>query len=65
MLIRIDKLGSFEVVIVGDKSKDLILQTKGKVKIQYGNKFIDLYSTNSENALFYTREQIDEILKNL
>lgn len=41
-LIRSDTVIGTPHVIVGSKDKDFVIQTKGKVKIQEGNRFIDL-----------------------
>jgi hypothetical protein len=35
---------------VGNSETNLVLKTKGKIKIQYGNKFIDLIKDGKINA---------------
>ena len=34
----------------GDKDCDLVLQTKGKIKINFGDKFIDLFNGGKFNV---------------
>lgn len=41
-LIRTDTVLGKQQVIAGSSDKDFVIQTKGKVKVQQGNKFIDL-----------------------
>lgn len=51
---------------VGSLDKHLTLQTKGKVKIRYGKKVIDLLDNDGELAISSKLQtQIDEILKRL
>jgi hypothetical protein len=41
-LVRSDVVLGKQQIIVGDGDKDIVLKTKGKVKVQQGNSFIDL-----------------------
>ena len=41
-LIRTDTVLGKQQVIAGSSDKDFVIQTKGKVKVQQGNRFIDL-----------------------
>lgn len=49
-LIRSDSVLGGNQNIVGSKDKDLVLQTKGKVKIQQGNSFLDLIKDGKLNT---------------
>lgn len=49
---------------VGDSSQDLVLNTRGQVKIKYGNKFIDLIkngSINVDTQFIFTANDSDSI----
>lgn len=50
--------------VVGDSTSDILLRTKGKIKIQVGNKFIDLLNDgklNSDFKFIYVIDSIDSI----
>lgn len=66
-LIRIDNVSSVPTVIIGDKGKDIIIQTRGRIKIMYGNKLVDLFDFGSlnQNSASYTKSEVDEIIDNL
>lgn len=49
-LIRSDSVLGTKQVIAGSRDKDFVIQTKGKVKIQQGNSFIDLIKDGKINA---------------
>lgn len=40
----VEKIFGSEHGIFGNSQRDLILRTRGKVKVQWGNKFVDLFS---------------------
>ena len=40
----VEKVFGNEQTIFGNSQRDLILRTRGKVKVQWGNKFVDLFS---------------------
>lgn len=44
---------------LGSNTSDLLLKTKGQVKIQYGNKYIDLIKEGNIN---YPKEQIQKLI---
>lgn len=44
---------------VGSSSSDLLLKTKGQVKIQWGNKFIDLIKDGKIN---FPRESVQKMI---
>lgn len=48
-LIRTDTVLGGRKVIVGELDKDIVLQTKGHVKVQQGSKFIDLIKDGGLN----------------
>lgn len=48
---------------IGSSTSDLLLKTKGKVKIQWGNKFIDLI--NEEGVVSYPKDQIKKLIENI
>lgn len=48
-LIRSDSVLGSQQVIAGSTDKNLVLQTKGKIKIQQGNVFIDLIKNGAIN----------------
>lgn len=43
-LTRVSRALGRELVFTGDKDRDLVLQTKGRVKINFGDKFIELFN---------------------
>lgn len=47
---------------IGSSTSDLLLKTKGKVKVQWGNKFIDLI--NDEGNVSYPKDQIYKLIEN-
>lgn len=49
-LIRSDSVLGAKQVIAGSRDKDFVIQTKGKVKIQQGNSFIDLIKDGKINS---------------
>lgn len=53
---------------IGSTSSDLLLKTRGQVKIQIGKRFVDLIKdgkiASSNEPIFYTVESIDDIDKN-
>lgn len=53
---------------IGSTSSDLLLKTRGQVKIQIGKRFVDLIKdgkiASSNEPIFYTVESIDNIDKN-
>lgn len=46
---------------LGTSDKDLILKTKGKVKIQVGNKFIDLIDSKSLSSIEDIVRRLDKL----
>lgn len=46
---------------VGNSETNLVLKTKGKIKIQYGNKFIDLIKDGKINASSNIIHQVDSL----
>lgn len=46
---------------LGTFDKDLILKTKGKVKIQIGNKFIDLVDAKSLSSIEDIIRRLDKL----
>lgn len=47
---------------IGSSSSDLLLKTKGQVKVQWGNKFIDLLKDGKVN---YPKDEIKKIIEEL
>ena len=45
--------------VIGDSSQDLLLKTKGQVKIKWGNKYIDLIKNGNIN---YPKESIIKLI---
>ena len=43
-IVGVEKVLGSEHTIYGNSQRDLILRTRGKVKVQWGNKFVDLFS---------------------
>ena len=66
-LIRVDVFNSAEHIIVGDKQRDIIIQTKGRIKIQFGNKLVDLFSFGNlnGNTAYYSKKDIDDMIEKL
>ena len=66
-LIRVDVFNSAEHIIIGDKQRDTIIQTKGRIKIQYGNKLVDLFSYGSLSgtSTSYSKEEVDDLIQKL
>ena len=66
-LIRTDIINSSEHVVIGDKQRDVIIQTKGKIKVQYGNKFIDLFNFGelNQNSDYYSKEEVIELINTM
>jgi hypothetical protein len=48
-LTRNDKIFGSEHTLLGSSNRDLILKTRGKVKVQWGNKFIDIIKNGKLN----------------
>lgn len=46
---------------LGTSDKDLILKAKGKVKIQIGNKFIDLVDSKSLSSIEDIIRRLDKL----
>ena len=49
---------------VGSTSSDLLLKTRGQVKVQIGNKFVDLLKDDSNESIFHNVKSTDDIDKN-
>jgi len=49
-LTRVESILGKQQVVSGSKDKDFILQTKGKVKVQQGDRFIDLLKDGKLNS---------------
>lgn len=45
---------------IGSPSYDLLLKTKGQIKVQWGNKYIDLVKDGNVN---YPKEQIQKLIE--
>ena len=48
--------------VIGDSSSDLLLKTKGQLKVQYGNKYIDLIKNGNIN---YPKEEIERLINEI
>jgi DNA primase large subunit len=48
--------------VFGNSSSDLLLKTKGQLKVQYGNKYIDLIKDGKVN---YPKEEIERLINEI
>lgn len=62
--LGLDIFNSIEHIIVGNTQRDLILRTKGKIKVQYGSKFYNLFNFGESNTddTFVTRSQVQQMI---
>jgi hypothetical protein len=49
-LARNDKIFGSEHTLIGSSNRDLILKTRGKIKVQWGNRFIDIIKNGKLNV---------------
>jgi hypothetical protein len=66
-LARNDRIFGSEHTLIGSSNRDLILKTRGKIKVQWGNRFIDIIKNGKLNVeeieapfiVYNTKKEID------
>jgi hypothetical protein len=67
VLAHNDRIFGSEHTLIGSSNRDLILKTRGKIKVQWGNRFIDIIKNGKLNVdeieapfiVYNTKKEID------